>query len=98
MQNTKNGLNPSFMREMFCEHGSQYNLRNSTSFLLLELNLKHMAQKPFALEARKSGLPFHDLSNILHLLQSLKTKLNLGLEKVATADYANLFIPNLGFI
>ena len=49
-----------------------------------------MAQKPFALEARKSGLPFHNSSKILHLLLSLKTKSNLGLEKAATADYAKL--------
>ena len=49
-----------------------------------------MAEKPFALEAGKSGLPFHNLSKILYLLLSLKAKSNLGLEEAATADYAKL--------
>ena len=34
MCKTKNGLNPAFMREIFCEHESQYNLRNSNDFSL----------------------------------------------------------------
>ena len=45
-----------------------------------------MAQKPFALEAHMSGLPFHNLSKVLHLLLSFKAESNLGLEKAATAD------------
>ena len=49
-----------------------------------------MAQKPFAIEARKSGLLSHNLSKILHLLLSLKTKSNPGLERVAAADCAKL--------
>ena len=57
MYKTKNGLNPDFMGEIFCEDESQYNLRNPNDFSLPRSKLLHMAQKPFALEARKSGLP-----------------------------------------
>ena len=34
MYKTKNGLNPALMREIFCEHARQYNLRNSNDFSL----------------------------------------------------------------
>ena len=34
MYQTKNGLNPAFIREIFCEHESQYNLRISNDFSL----------------------------------------------------------------
>ena len=34
MYKTKNGLNPAFMREIFCENQGQYNLRNSNDFSL----------------------------------------------------------------
>ena len=90
MYETKNGLNPAFMREIFCQQESQYSLRILTTFLFLELKLLHMAQKPFALQARKFGLPFHNLSKIPRLPPSLKTKSNPGLEKAATTDYAKL--------
>ena len=58
--------------------------------LFIVLKLLHMAQKPFASEASKSGLLFHNLSKILHLLLSLKTKSNLGLERTAAAECAKL--------
>ena len=54
-----------------------------------------MAQKPFALESRKFGLLFHNLSEILHLLLSLKTKSTLGLGTAATADCAKLLSQTL---
>ena len=34
MYKIKNGLNPAFMREIFCQQESQYNLRNSNDFSL----------------------------------------------------------------
>ena len=33
MYKTKNGLNPSFMREIFCENATHYNLRNNDEFV-----------------------------------------------------------------
>ena len=30
---TKNGLNPSFMQEIFCENATHYNLRNNNKFV-----------------------------------------------------------------
>ena len=32
MFKTRNGLNPSFMREIFCPQNNQYNLRNDHAF------------------------------------------------------------------
>ena len=90
MYKTKNGLDPAFMREIFCLQESQYNLRNSNDFSLPRIKTVTYGSETIALEARKSGLPFHNLSKILHLLLSLKTKSNLDLEKAATADYAKL--------
>ena len=34
MYKTKNGLNPVFMKEIFCENERHYNLRNSSDFSL----------------------------------------------------------------
>ena len=79
------------MREIYCKHESQYNLRNSNDFTLLRTKtVAYMAQKPFVLEASKSGLPLRNLSKILHLLLNLKAKLNLGQERTATADCVKL--------
>ena len=33
MYETKNGLNPSFMQEIFCENATHYNLRNNNEFV-----------------------------------------------------------------
>ena len=33
MYKTKNGLNPSFMQEIFCENATHYNLRNNSEFV-----------------------------------------------------------------
>ena len=50
-----------------------------------------MAQKPFALETSKSGLPFHNLSKILHLLLSLKTNKILVWRKLPLPVMPNFY-------
>ena len=92
MYKTKNGLNPAFMREIFCEHEIQYNLRSSSNFSLPRIKTVTYGSKNHSLcRGPQVWASVPQCIKYSVSLTEFKTKPNRGLETAATADYAKLF-------
>ena len=90
MYKTKNGLNPAFMREMFCQQESQHNLRNSNDFSLPRIKTVTYGSETIRFRGPQVWATVPQFIKDSASLTEFKNKINLGLEKAFTADYAKL--------
>ena len=98
MHKTKNGLNPAFMKEIFCGHESQYNLRNSNNFCLPRIDAVTHGSETIRFRSPQVWATVPQFIKNSASLTEFKTKSDLGLEKAAICQLCQAFIPNLGFI
>ena len=83
MYKTKNGLNPAFMRKIFCQQESQYNLRNSNDFSIPRIKTVTYGSETIVFRGPQVW------DTVPQFIKDSASS-NFGLEKAATADYDKL--------
>ena len=98
MYKTKNGLNPSFMREIFCENATHYNLRNNKEFV--QPGVKSVSNWTESVRLKGPQL-WQMLPPTIRNSESFfqfKTKIESWYGEIANADYAELFFRIWAFL
>ena len=94
MHTIKNGLNPPFMREIFCEHYNPYNLRNSGNFSFPKIKTVTYDSENIRFRGPQIWAIIPQSIKKFNILLSLKAKSNLGLETPANVDHVGLLSLN----
>ena len=97
MYKTKNGLNPSFMEEIFRENAAHYNLRNNHEFA--QPRVKSISNGTESIRFKGPQL-WRTLPPTIRNSESLcqfKTKIKNWYGKIVHADYAERLFPIWAF-
>ena len=95
---TKNGLNPSFIQEIFCENAAHYNLRNNNEFV--QPRMKSVSNEPESVRFKGPQL-WQMLPTKIQNSESLgqfKTKIKNWYRENCPCRLCRAFVPNLGFL
>ena len=98
MYKTKNGLNPAFMRDILCEHESQYNLRNSNDFSLPRIKTVTYGSETIRYRGPQVWATVPQFIKDSPSLTEFKNKIKSWSEKNCRCRLCQTFVPNLGFI
>ena len=98
MYKTKNDLNPAFMREIFCQHESQYNLKNSNNFSLPRIKTVTYGSETIRFRGPQVWATFPQFIKDSASLTEFKNKIKSWSGESCHCRLCQTFVPNLGFI
>ena len=98
MYKTKNGLNPAFMREIFREHESQYNLRNSNDVSLPRIKTVTYGSETIRYRGPQVWATAPQFIKGSTSLTEFKNKIKSSSGESCRCRLCQTFVPNLGFI
>ena len=98
MYKTKNGLNPAFMREIFCQQESQHNLRNSNDFSLPRIKTVTYGSETIRFRGPQVWATVPQFSKDSASLTEFKNKIKSWSGESCHCRLCQTFVPNLGFI
>ena len=90
MYKTKNGLNPSFMQEIFCENATHYNLHNNNEFVQPRVKSVSNGTESGQFKGPQLWQMLPARIRNSELLCQFKTKIKNWHGEIAHADYAEL--------
>ena len=98
MYQTKNGLNPAFMRETFCENQSQYNLRNSNDFSLPRIKTVIYGSETIRYRGPQAWATVPQFTKDSTSGTEFKRKIKSWSGESCRCRLCQTFVPNLSFI
>ena len=98
MYKTKNGLNPAFMREIFCQQESQHNLRNSNDFSLPRIKTVTYGSETIRFRGPQVWATVPQFIKDSASLTEFKNKIKSWSGESCHCRLCQTFVPNLGFI
>ena len=90
MYKTKNGLNPLFMQEIFCENAIHYNLRNNNEFVQPRVKSVNNGTESVRFKGLQLWQCYHQRYEIRIRFVSLKQRSKIGTGEIVHEDYAEL--------
>ena len=98
MYKTKNGLNPSFMQEIFCENATHYNLRNNNEFVQPRVKSVNNGTESVRFKGPQLWQMLPPTIRNSNSLCQFKTKIKNWYGENCPCRLCRTFIPNLGFL
>ena len=98
MYKTKNGLNPLFMQEIFCENAIHYNLRNNNEFVQPKVKSVNNGTESIRFKGPQLWQMFPPTIRNSDSLCQFKTKIKNWYGENCPCRLCRTFIPNLGFL
>ena len=98
MYTTKNGLNPSFMQEIFCENATHYNLRNNNEFVQPRVKSVNNGTESVRFKGPQLWQMLPPTIRNSNSLCQFKTKIKNWYGENCPCRLCRTFIPNLGFL
>ena len=98
MYKTRNGLNPSFMQEIFCANTTYYNLRNHNDFFQPRVRSVNNGTESVRFKGPQLWQMLPPTIQNSQSLCQFKTKIQRWKGENCPCKLCRVFIPNLGFL
>ena len=98
MYKTRNGLNPLFMQEIFCDNTTYYNLRNSNDFFQPRVRSVNNGTESVRFKGPQLWQMLPPTIRNSQSLCQFKTKIKRWNGENCPCKLCRVFIPNLGFL
>ena len=98
MYKTRNGLNRSFMQEIFCDNTPYYNLRNSNEFFQPRVRSVNNGTERVRFKGPQLWQMLPPTIRNSQFLCQFKTKIKRWNGENCPCKLCRVFIPNLGFL
>ena len=98
MYKTRNGLNPAFMQETFCDNTTYYNLRNNSEFFQPRVRSVNDGTESVRFKGPQLWQMLPPTIQNSQSLCQFKTKIQRWNGENCPCKLCRVFIPNLGFI
>ena len=98
MYKTRNGLNPSFMQEIFCDNTTYYNLRNGNEFFQPRVRSVNNGTESVRFKGPQLWQMLPQTIRNSQSLCQFKTKIKRWNGENCPCKLCHVFIPNLGFL
>ena len=98
MYKTRNGLNPSFMQEIFFENLTHYNLRNNNEFIQPRVRSVNNVSESVRFKGPQLWQTLPPTIRNSESLYQFKTKMKNWYGENCRCRLCRTFVPNLGFL
>ena len=98
MYKTRNGLNPSFMQEIFCDNTTHYNLRNNNEFFQPRVRSVNNGTESVRFKGPQLWQMLPPTIRNSQSLCQFKTKIQSWNGENCACKICRVFIPNLGYL